>query len=64
METQLIGKSLSQAEEILKELNLDYVVRETKGGKDEEILQELYVVSAISAHNKIELIVTGFKTTI
>ena len=60
----LIGKSLLQAQEILAQEKIDYEIVKISGGKDEEILQDLYVVRVKNKDNKLELVVTGFKTSI
>ena len=60
---QLIGKPLQEVEESLKNQNKDYFVTILSGGKDAELLQELYIVRAKEKESKLELMVTGFKTT-
>ncbi len=60
---QLIGKPLQEVEESLKKQNKDYFVTILLGGKDAELLQELYIVRAKEKESKLELMVTGFKTT-
>lgn len=60
----LIGKSLEQAKEILSKEQVDYEIVTISGGKDENILQDMYVVRVRNKDDKLELTVTGFKTTI
>lgn len=60
---QLIGKPLQEVEESLKKQNKDYFVTILSGGKDAELLQELYIVRVKEKKSKLELMVTGFKTT-
>lgn len=60
---QLIGKPLHEVEEILKGKNKDYDITTISGGKDSELLRQLYVIRAKEKRNKLELMVTGFKTT-
>lgn len=64
MDSQLIGLPLNKAEEILQKQALDYYVEVISGGKDAQILTEPYVVRIREKDKRIELIVTGFKTTI
>lgn len=65
MELQsLISLSQNEAEDILRKNKLDYVIVEIAGGKDEALLTESYVVRAKAIDNKIELVVTKFKTNI
>ena len=60
----LIGKSLAQAEERLRKESIPYEIIEISGGKDEELLQELHVVRIRDKKDYLELVVTGFKTSI
>lgn len=64
MDKQLIGLPLQKAEEILRKQALDYYVEMISGGKDAQILTESYVVRVREKDKRIELTVTGFKTTI
>ena len=60
---QLIGRSLVDAEDLLQNEKTDYEVLVTSGGKDEELLRELYVIRAKEKGSRLQLLVTGFKTT-
>ncbi len=60
----LIGIPLSQAEVLLSQEKKEYFVTMLKGGKDEEILTEPYVLRAREMDKKIELVATEFKTSI
>lgn len=60
----LVALSLEEAKEILNKNGLDYEITEISGGKDDEILTEKYVVRATNIDNKINLVVTRFKTSI
>ncbi|MDO5063016.1 MAG: hypothetical protein Q4D77_07535 [Peptostreptococcaceae bacterium] len=64
MDKQLIGLPLQKSEEILRKQALDYYVEMISGGKDAQILTESYVVRVREKDKRIELTVTGFKTTI
>ncbi len=59
----LIGLTLEAAKDILKKTNTDYNVVIISGGKDSGLLSDLHVVRAVMKESKLELIVTGFKTT-
>ncbi|MDO5095480.1 MAG: hypothetical protein Q4D65_02875 [Peptostreptococcaceae bacterium] len=64
MEHSLIGMPLAKAKMLLEESKLDYEVQTIAGGKDKEILTEPYVLRVRNIGEKLELIVTKFKTTI
>lgn len=58
-----IGKPLLEVEGILKAENKDYHVIHLSGGKDADLLQEAYIVRVKERPEGLELVVTGFKTT-
>lgn len=60
----LIGIPLLQAERILSQQGKEYIVVMLKGGKDEELLTEPYVLRVREKERKIELVATQFKTSI
>lgn len=64
MKHNLIGMPLARATKLLEESKLDYEVQTIVGGKDQEILTQPYVLRVRNLGQKLELIVTEFKTTI
>lgn len=64
MEHLWIGLPLNKVEAILKDRVLEYSIEMISGGKDSEVLTEPYVVRVKKINNRIDLVVTGFKTTI
>ncbi|WP_028829894.1 hypothetical protein [Proteocatella sphenisci] len=60
----LISKRLEEAEEILKANKEKYKVEYTCGGKDADILKDMYVIRALRKPEGIILTLTGFKTKI
>ena len=63
MYSKFIGKSLIEVEEILKRKGIDYIIKKTAGGKDEEILNEEYVI-CVREKTPLELIISKFKTSL
>lgn len=64
MKHNLIGMPLARAKMLLEESKQNYEVQTIAGGKDKEILTEPYVLRVRNIGEKLELIVTEFKTTI
>lgn len=60
----LVSKRLEEAEQILKNEKIKYKIEYTSGGKDSEILKDMYVIRALRESEEIVLTVTGFKTSI
>lgn len=58
-----IGKSLVEAELFLKKEGVEYIVTRTVGGKDEDILNEDYVI-CVRDKKPLQLIVSKFRTNI
>lgn len=64
MKHNLIGMPLARVKMLLEESKQNYEVQTIAGGKDKEILTEPYVLRVRNIGEKLELIVTEFKTTI
>lgn len=63
MKDRLIGRSLKEAKELLSSIGIDYVVKETRGFKDEGLLKEPYVI-AVRSKDPVILVVSYFFTKI
>lgn len=59
----LIGKTLIEVELLLEKEGVKYIVTRTVGGKDEDILNEDYVI-CVREKEPLELIVSRFNTNI
>ncbi len=60
----LIGIPLSQAEHFLLQAGKEYFVIMLRGGKDEELLTEPYVLRVREIDGTIQLVASEFKTSI
>jgi hypothetical protein len=61
---ELLGLELEKAENILKSKNIKYIVNETKGYKDKEILKLPRVIMVKEKDNNIELVITYFSDSL
>lgn len=59
----LIGKTLIETKLLLEKEGVEYIVTRTVGGKDEDILNEDYVI-CVREKEPLELIVSSFNTNI
>ena len=64
LNNKLVGLSLENAEEYLREKSYEYFTYSTCGGKDKELLDEPYVVRVKLIENKLAVLVSHFKTMI
>ena len=58
----LLGLNLSQAENIMTNKGIKYIIKETLGFKDKELLTIPRVVKAVKNEDTIELVITYFSS--
>ncbi|MCT4507965.1 MAG: hypothetical protein N4A48_04265 [Tepidibacter sp.] len=60
----LFGIELSKAKQVLENKNIKYIIKETNGHKDKELLVCPRVVNIKESNNYIELVVTYFSNSL
>lgn len=62
--SNLIGKKIEDASSILDKQGYNYIIEKTVGYKDEDILNEEYIIRALDENGVITLTTGLFKTNI
>lgn len=59
---KLLGQQLSVVEEIMTNAEIKYIIRETHGFKDKEILNEARIIKISEIDNIVELVISYFSS--